>query len=152
MIFGFIWNGDAERERRDLVADSEAFLLGHLAERLEERGLGVPVWAWTNLLAHASDVELRAEITEAPKGRLGSRDWRRARAYLAAEVLSAAEAHGSLADLQTQVLHPIELSLAESLQVIWWRPSELALHINSVLALHRAAERNPSHSGRSQAR
>ena len=44
-----------KRERLEgdsvLVRECEAFLEGTLAEYLDEQGLVVPVWAWTNLLA-----------------------------------------------------------------------------------------------------
>lgn len=146
---GLARNRDAGR-RREMVADCEAFLLGRLAERLEDQGVAVPVWAWTNLLAHASEGELRAEITAAPQGRPDTRDWHRARAFLAAEVLSVADARASLVDLQERCLRPMELDLAESLEVTWWRPSELAMHVDSLLAPQKATERYPSHSVRSR--
>ena len=48
------------RRRRDddgedqVAAECAAFLTGTLVERLEADGRAIPVWAWTNLLAHGS--------------------------------------------------------------------------------------------------
>ena len=39
----------------EIETDNEAFLNGHLVERIESRVLdSVPAWAWTNLLAHGT--------------------------------------------------------------------------------------------------
>ena len=49
------------RKRENEAGDSivatecEAFLNGTLAEYWDEKGVIVPVWAWTNLLAHGSE-------------------------------------------------------------------------------------------------
>ena len=41
-----------------VVGDCEAFLAGRLVERIEQAGARVPVWAWTNLLAHGTERDL----------------------------------------------------------------------------------------------
>lgn len=147
---GFRPGGGAERQQRLLVEDSEAFLLGGLAERLEQQGLGVPTWAWTNLLAHGSYSDLSTEATTTPKGNPATRDFRRSRAYLAAEVLAVVHGPRSLVELQRRVLQPMELELSETLRVMWWRPSDLAGHVNSVLAPYRHVEHSPSDRFRRQ--
>ena len=38
-----------------LATECGAFLDGTLAEYWDERGVDVPIWAWTNLLAHGSE-------------------------------------------------------------------------------------------------
>jgi hypothetical protein len=89
-----------------LVDECEAFLSGHLAERLSTDG-PLPAWVWINLLAHASEEELRAECKRTPRGL-----WEAHRARLAGEVLDLAATSGSLGDLQRQALIPLELDLA----------------------------------------
>uniref|UniRef100_UPI00397DF477 hypothetical protein n=1 Tax=Salmonella sp. SAL4435 TaxID=3159890 RepID=UPI00397DF477 len=74
-------------EGRALANDCESFLAGRLAEHLYLRQGGVPVWAWTNLLAHGTVDELRA-----PPGRFPGlppvlEPWISARRYLAGEIL-----------------------------------------------------------------
>lgn len=137
-------SGGAGEHQPELVRDCEAFLLGGLAERFEALGLGVPTWAWTNLLAHATFDQLSAEVTAAPTGRPEARDFRRSRAYLAAEVLAVVDGSDALAELQRRVLQPMELDLSETLRVMWWRPSELARHVNVVLAQARHVAHGPS--------
>lgn len=128
------------RQRRELVGDCEAFLLGRLAERLEDEGGGVPAWAWTNLLAHGAATDLVAECaTERHGGRPWNRDWRRARSYLAAEVLAMTGANETLAQLQEQVLRPLELDLAGSPRTRLWQPNQWVVHVATALASHRVA-------------
>jgi hypothetical protein len=109
------------RERRalgaELIADCEAFLLGLYVERLESQRVAVPVWGWTNLLAHGNDAALRAAaaVTTHPGGADG---WHAARARLAAELLRS----GTLAELQRDVLAPLELRLASRPDVEGWGP------------------------------
>lgn len=98
------------RCEKELVGECEAFLAGHYAERLRRRSLPVPGWAWTNLLAHGTEEDLRADGSGRPDS-LGRR-WLAARSYLSAEVLNAVERGGPLEDLQREALHPLELDLA----------------------------------------
>lgn len=142
-LFGSKWSSESDQPRPAVVADCEAFLLGHLAEWLVDQGSGVPVWAWVNLLAHGSYEELRSEVSAQPGGRFGVRDWKRSRAYLAAEVLAIADGTGPLLTLQEAALRPLECELAESPEVNRWSPSTLASHVNTALAAQRALEHNP---------
>jgi hypothetical protein len=138
--------------------DLEAFLAGHLAEYLALRGQHVPVWAWTNLLAHGSETDLQAE--RSAYGRQPSREdhdgrtdgWRAARSFLADDVLELTVTCCPLGELQRSVLVPLELDLAERDEVAWWRPHEWVVAVEDVLADHRrqdhpATDREP-HSPR----
>ena len=134
----------ARKRRRSAAAsdhetadDCAAFLSGHLAERLLERGTATPVWVWVNLLAHGTYEEL---LCEGAATRVT--DWQRSRAYLAAEVVAVARDPGPLLTLQESVLRPLELGLAASSDVSSWDPSQLASHVNAALAAHRAVEHN----------
>ncbi len=95
----------------DVVADCEAFLLGRYAESLEARSEPVPVWAWTNVLAHGC----REDVCRASAGgRVGwssTRRWRVARTAAAGELLDRVGSGASLADMQREVLVPLELEL-----------------------------------------
>jgi hypothetical protein len=104
----------------DLVAGLEAVLAGRYVEYLERRGERLPPWAWTNLLAHGSEERLRraAGLRDRPVWEVNV--WQRARSYLAAEVLDAAEWSGSLHAVQTEALIPLELDLVS------WIPSRFA--------------------------
>ena len=98
------------RAERELVGECDAFLSGCYVERLRQRLLPVPGWAWTNLLAHGSEQELRSDASRPPDPL--DRHWPAARAYLSAQVLTAVERGRALPELQCEVLQPLELDLA----------------------------------------
>lgn len=128
------WGRRQRRMGAELVADAEAFLSGRLVERAKVLGEEVPVWAWTNLLAHGGEKDLRAVSGEL----LSPWDWaimpwREARSYLAAEVLRSAQHYGSLAELQELVLVPLELELARRNDVARWKPARWARVVEIVL-------------------
>lgn len=125
-------------ERLDdaLVECLEALLAGRYVDYLERRGRRVPAWAWTNLLAHGTEEALHRVMK--PRWPLWDHDaWRRARSYLAGEVLDAADRAGSLVTVQAAVLVPLELELVS------WRPSrsssagEWATRVLAALEDHR---------------
>lgn len=128
------------RERRalsaQLVSDCEAFLLGHYAEQLATQGLAVPVWAWTNLLAHGSEPDLRAEAAS-PGLPDDANGWHAARARLASLLLDAAGPECSLAELQASVLAPLELRLANHPTVERWDRRTWTETVRAALAAHR---------------
>lgn len=130
------WHRSDRRAGRELAADAEAFVNGRLIERADFLGVAVPVWEWTNLLAHGTEADLMAES----KGAWSRWDstiaiqWRRARSYLASEVLQYAELYGSLAEVQKTVLVPLELRLACDPEVVSWKPSRWALEVETALA------------------
>lgn len=120
------------RSSNELVADCEAFLTGRYAERVVERGGTVPVWAWTNLLAHGRETDLRSEIAKTD-GQNSDR-WRAARAYLATELLDGARRGRSLADVQRTVLVPLELELAAEPGAETWGRQRWVGAVRSALA------------------
>jgi hypothetical protein len=124
-----------------------------MAERLEDRGVWVPPWAWTNLLAHGEEQDLRAQTSSRwTELHAINERWRRARAYLATELLVLTPSHGPLVVLQERILRPLELDLAASPESARWGPPEWVVHVSSVLDAHRAHERrtfrhNDRHQG-----
>lgn len=123
----------------ELAAESEAFLFGRFAEFVETQGNRVPVWAWTNLLAHGLPGDLRKASAGGWAGSPGSRKWRAARGYLALEVLEAAERQGSLDEVQETVLIPLELSLAGRSEVEHWSCSRWVQAVRTALGQQRHA-------------
>src|SRR5579875_3380858 len=141
------WPGGRRRQRQTqaVVADAVAFLRGDLAERWEDELGYAPAWVWTNKLAHGTEAELRAEPEGTRPAGGGSGDrWRRARAFLAREVLESAARYGSLAALQRDVLVPLELELSSSSKASSYGVAEW---VDSVEAALREASQN-SASGR----
>lgn len=116
----------ARRHERELshevVEDCAAFLLGRYVEELESRSMAVPVWAWTNVLAHGMPDDLRRTADDSRVGPGSTREWRAARAYVAAELLEATARDQSLAETQRQLLIPLELRLAARSDVERWTP------------------------------
>lgn len=126
----------------EVVPDIDAFMKGHLAEAIEWRGQQVPVWAWTNLLAHAGAGELEAD-SDAGSDRADV--WRQARSYLAGEVLRLT-GPGDLHQLQQAVLVPLELRLAACPGTASWKPAQWAREVLSALrpaATSASAHRAP---------
>jgi hypothetical protein len=125
-----------------LVADCEAFLSGQLAERVEMQAVRVPVWAWTNLLAHGTEGDLRSECTTAHKRRNTLADeWRDARAYLAGEVLQLSDHQSSLSEMQHAVLVPLELDLASCVGTEGWGPCQWVASVEEALCRYRRTVR-----------
>ncbi len=107
-----------------LVSECEAFLNGTLAEYWEERGIAVPVWAWTNLLAHGAEPLIGECVTRQTPSRRWVRSWRVARSYLANEVIDLVDSQCTLADMQSGVLVPLELEMAARSDVSRWTPRQ----------------------------
>lgn len=130
-----MWPRERSALCRELVAESQAFLLGHLADEIARRNESVPVWAWTNLLAHGSHEDLRAQRELAPaSGATPVERWRAALTYLSAEVSGLAESLDSLAELQSDVLVPLELDLGSKPEVDWWSPGMWVKAVREKLA------------------
>jgi hypothetical protein len=113
--------------RRDLPGDvlaleCEAYLNGTLAEFWEEQGTWVPVWTWTNLLAHGSESQILDSLQRPPRPRRTGRSWRVARTYLANQVMELASEECPLEELQSTILCPLELELAARPEVERWTP------------------------------
>lgn len=102
--------------------ECEAYLNGTLAEFWEEQGTAVPVWTWTNLLAHGSESRIHDSLYGASKPRRTGRSWRIARSYLAYQILDLASEHFTLEEFQSTVLLPLEFELAARPAVEGWTP------------------------------
>jgi len=120
-----------------LAEECEAFLSGGLVEHIESRR--APVWTWTNLLAHGTEEELRAESFAS-----SSDEWRKARAYLASSLLALASTCGPLEEIQKRVLIPLELELAARPEVEAWEPRGWASAVERAFeAYRRQCRRSP---------
>jgi hypothetical protein len=118
-----------KRERRAwnrgvLPQECEAFLNGTLAEYWDDRGMYVPVWTWTNLLAHGSGALITETVARPYRNRRLARSWRIARSYLASEIFELVSPDYTLEELQATVLLPIELEMAASFEVSRWSPRQ----------------------------
>jgi hypothetical protein len=118
-MMGELWRA---RAGSVLGLECEAYLNGRLAEFWEEQGTAVPVWTWTNLLAHGSESRIHDSLYRASKPRRTGRSWRIARSYLAYRVLDLACEDFTLAEFQSMVLLPLELELAARPEVEGWTP------------------------------
>jgi len=104
----------ARREERLLAGDCEAFMIGHLAERVARRGDPVVPALWLNLLAHGNEDDLVtcAAAFRPARGWGAGRDdqaiWCAARIYLANIVLETARACCGLIELQADEQVPLE--------------------------------------------
>lgn len=120
-----MWFRDGDPDGRELARECEAFLDGRYVEHLLDRGNHVPPWAWTNLLAHGSEEELRSPATTMSVNWADLLEpWLQARAYLAGEVLDAAHREGSLNRVQRRVLIPLELKLTSNPAAKYLTPSD----------------------------
>ncbi len=90
-----------------LVTECEAFLDGTLAEYWDERGADVPVWAWTNLLAHGSEALIGESVARPTRPRRAARSWRIARSYLAHQVLEVTRPAPPAARIADIGAHPL---------------------------------------------
>jgi hypothetical protein len=112
--------GEQEVSCNVLANECTAFLNGTLAEYWDDKGLTVPVWAWTNLLAHGDEDRI-AECVARPRCmRRSARNWSVARSYLALEILGLLDESLSLEELQCEVLVPLELELAADPEASRW--------------------------------
>jgi len=105
-----------------VAAGCEAFLTGTLAEYWEGQGMPVPVWAWTNLLAHGSADLIVERVTRPQRSRRVARRWRIARSYMANVLLEVADGPRRLRSLQSEILVPLELEMATLPAVREWTP------------------------------
>jgi hypothetical protein len=116
-----------------LVTECEAFLDGTLAEYWDERGADVPVWAWTNLLAHGSATLIGESVARPTRPRRSARSWRIARSYLAHQMLELTDERHPLPALQVSVLVPLELEMAARTEVRHWTPRQWVDAVDSAI-------------------
>lgn len=131
----------AGEETATLVDECEAFLLGRYAELLEERSEPVPVWAWTNVLAHGRRDDILRAAAGPKGGWSASRRWRIARAFVAREVMEALARGASLIDVQREVLAPLELELSGGRGVWAWTPQRWLETVRAALHSYRPSNR-----------
>ena len=117
-------SGRTKRATVSWRAECRAFLNGTLAEYWDEKGVIVPVWAWTNLLAHGSEEMIGESVLRPARPRRTGRSWRIARSYLAYRVLEHTDAQFTLRDLQASILIPLELEMAALPEVGRWTPRQ----------------------------
>jgi hypothetical protein len=122
-----------------VAMECEAFLSGTLADYWDERGTVVPVWAWTNLLAHGSEELIGESATRPLRPRRACRTWRIARSVLAYQLLDAVESGVSLEDLQSQVLIPLELEMTLHPEVGHWSPQKWVDTVEYAIRTQHAA-------------
>jgi hypothetical protein len=128
-----MWRRHGRSGADELAAECEAFLAGRYPEYLRYRGHPIPVWAWTNPLAHASEEQLRTMISARGDARGLTGGWPHACCYVAGELLDLAERRGPLTELQATPLVPLELELISRRDVACWRPSTWVATVIAVL-------------------
>jgi hypothetical protein len=124
---------DGEAGGSTLATECEAYLSGTLAEYWDEQGLIVPVWAWTNLLAHGSAGLIWKSVVQRSRPRRAVRRWRIARSYLGYRVLDLTDVQFTLPDLQLSTLIPLELEMAAQSDVSRWTPRQWVETIDSAI-------------------
>jgi len=106
---------------RAALNEFDAFLGGRYIDYLLQNGLAVPTWAWVNEVAHATHDELEAIAAETRyrEDQPLALAWQRAIGAIARQLVAEADGDDCrLQELQTQVLVPVELALAQD----WDRP------------------------------
>jgi hypothetical protein len=116
-----------------LANECSAFLNGTLAEYWDDKGLTVPVWAWTNLLAHGDEDRITDAVVRPRCTRRMAGDWSTARSYLALEILGLLDESLSLEELQCEVLVPLELELSAQSEVSGWNPTQWLEAVDAAL-------------------
>jgi hypothetical protein len=119
---------------RQLANECEAFLTGRYVELLAQRGVPIPAWAWTNLLAHGTEEQLRSCPASIDSGASGSQPWCLARRYLAGEVLDLAHRNGPLGKVQAKALVPLEARLVSSATASRSGPGDWVTDVLTALA------------------
>jgi hypothetical protein len=122
-----------------LANECSAFLNGTLAEYWHDKGLTVPVWAWTNLLAHGDEDRIADAVIRPRCARAKARNWATARSYLALEILGLLDESLSLEELQCEVLVPLELELSSRSHVSRWTPSQWLDEVDTALRNEHAS-------------
>lgn len=127
--------------RTDPQAALTSFEAGHYGEFLIEQGERVPGWAWLNAVARGSlllvsSLAMATSVTAGDPHLLPA--WRRARKAIAKAVLEHAERTGaSLAEVQHEVLHGLELELAATAGIFERGPIETTCLVLDALGAHQ---------------
>jgi hypothetical protein len=116
-----------------LANECSAFLNGTLAEYWDDNGMTVPVWAWTNLLAHGDEDRIADAVIRPRCTRVMDHSWTTERSYLALEILGLLDESLSLEELQCEVLVPLELELSSRPEVSRWTSSQWLDEVDTAL-------------------
>jgi hypothetical protein len=118
-----------------LIDECQAFLDGRFAQLAGVDGGYVPVWAWLNLLAHGTEAELRAAADRLAE-EVG---WAQAAAFLAGELIDVVDAgRATLAELQHDILVPLELDVLNAKTTGLWTPGRLVRGVLRILPTRHA--------------
>jgi hypothetical protein len=128
--------GRRESGADEVATECAAFLTGTLVEHWEADGRSIPIWAWTNLLAHGSKELIAQSISRPNRHRLLARSWWIARAQLAELILDITYRSCSLSELQESVLIPLELELAACQEVSFWNHRQWVDAVSDALHYH----------------
>ena len=90
----------------------------------------MPVWAWTNLLAHGSADLIVESITCPARSSRVVRSWRTARSSMGNLLLEIADGPRRLRTLQSEILIPLELEMATLPAVREWTPRQWAAAVD----------------------
>jgi hypothetical protein len=117
-----MWRRPNQHHEEALVEECESFLAGDYVTACERRGQPVPVWAWMNVLAHGTELELRAAAANRPPEDEG----RQALAFVAGELVELIEdGRVDLETFQREVLVPLELDVLACPSTTQWTPGQL---------------------------
>jgi len=131
-----MWRRSEGAAAGELAAECEAFLAGRYPEYLNRRSHPIPVWAWTNPLAHAPEGQLLKMISTRGDGMGPAGGWPLACCYVAGELLDLAERRGPLTEIQATVLVSLELELVSRRDAARWRPGTWVAAVIAVLPDH----------------
>lgn len=102
-------DGPTADESCELIEESVAFLSGRYGDFLMAHKRPIPAWAWINRLSHGGLDDIRALATHDPGPGPAA-----VVADLAAQLVSLVETqHVSLASIQSRILIPLEMRLAD---------------------------------------
>jgi len=126
-----------------VIRASEAVLAGEYLEHLRLYRRPVPVWVWTNVLAHGTEGQIqhasRVRSSHLAAGIDQLKYWTAARSLAADATMAVARRRGSLSDLQTDVLIPLELRLLDPLVTAKWTPDRWLEEVIASIDPHRRA-------------
>lgn len=103
---------EKDRSEGEVVAAASAFLNGTAAQHLRSGRGAVPAWAWLNLLAHGSALQVTNTACglshDLPRS-TGARRWRHAIRFLANQMLEASGGRLEVLErIQRNALQPLE--------------------------------------------
>lgn len=132
-----MWTTHSRAWERELVAECEAFLSGHMAQYLASKNRPIVAWAWLNALAHGSEDDVKAcaaEVTR-PRTSPNAEVWQEALSFLAYEVAKHSATRGCTIEyLQRSTLLPLELEIAGHQALSSLEPASLVASVLDALS------------------